>query len=447
MPNIESYFDDFQFIIHEINRIQQLSRVRNTKTLNRWDWFCYLDHPSGRGSLLIGRAADQRFNDITQKALQNSKLAHRVDVATLKKAIQYLFRENILVKKRELTSALANQIVARAVIHVQRKKLIDLSHYFPCVLPLDNETDQISIGPVEFMAMKKFLELNNERLKNVYVEKETREYFAHFPWIASISVNQFDEEKSLAAGRVSAETALNILKLFLGSSYGEDIYLSETPKANLMVVYLNESKEKAFRTSYRRKWEFQTIKGWIRKVTEGRSGNWLAHAGSLIPDPASDESTPLTHRRLINGLWWYGEALNQEFFHIKVIQFCNALESFLVTRKENITHQLSSRVSSFMRIRPVVHDWIPPDKDWAEQTRKLYDFRSDLVHGTLSPFSNKAKAQASWGAHIVREVLMEGLFWTAWLARNNPPKTLKSLHARFESDIPKFAAETQSRRV
>jgi hypothetical protein len=69
------------------------------------------------------------------------------------------------------------------------------------------------------------------------------------------------------------------------------------------------------------------------------------------------------------------------------------------------------------------------------------------IFNSLSSFSDKAEVHASWGAHIAREVLMEGLFWTAWLARNDPPKTLKSLHARFENDIPKFAAETQSGRA
>lgn len=483
MQRKQSYFDDFQFIICEINRIRQLIHARNTKALNRWDWLCSLPHPGGTGHLLIGRAAENRFFHVAEKALQDPGIAHRVSAETLCNAIKHLFRENILAKERPLTPSLADRIVARAISHIKDQKIITQSHYFPCVLPHDSDSDCFFIGPVAFMTTKSFLESNKQQLSDYtkrtldlyraqkkeqirnarpnflsgrdsswptidlrksaeFFEKELREYFEQYPWIARVTAVQFDKNKSLTAGRLCAESAINILKLFLQSHIAKDIRISSSAKIDAKTVQLIGLPDKSFDISLSYHWNNRTEKGWVKRATEGQSGNWLACAGSLIGYLSSGDPIPYLYKRLINALWWYGEGLSQELPHIRIIQLSNALESLLVTKDKFISKQISRRASLLLKINPPSNDWINPKEDWKKRTSDFYNTRSELVHGTLSPFADKVAPQSSWGELIAERVLMEGLSWTLWLAHNNPPSEPRSLHLRFERDLPKFADGT-----
>lgn len=459
-------YEDFSFIMEEIIRIQK--KFQNEKKLeNNMDAFCSLPHPSGAGQMLIGQAANIRFRTISNRALEsNQKLKNRIRVEVLENAIKHVFQKDICTEHKELTQSCADKIVAKAIKHVQKNKLVTHTHHFPCILPLDKKKHSFWVGPVHFMQTEKFLadkegqlesyeadvkeryisrdkehlkrELTGDEIKNIdklskVFVSDLKEYYSNYPWIMALEIKDFESEKSKDIARLGAQTALNIIRLFFPNGHAEKIQIAGRPKWEWKTSDLIERPDGQVDISLQRRFKVSDETGWVKKYSEGEGGKWVAMLGGLIPFLVSGEPVPLLYQRLINALWWYGEALSVDVPYLKVTSLANALESFLATKKEDIASQISIRGGLLMSIEDE-----GKGEDWEGRIKKFYDMRSALVHGRISAFDQEVSSQIGWGVRITNRVLLEGISWTRYLADQKAFDDTNHIHGFFERELEKF---------
>lgn len=159
-------FRDFEFVIAEISRIQQVIKSR-AKLSSKLDYMHGLPSPTGIGTVPIGIAAARKFRDIAKRALkQDPALAARVDSQVVQRTLEHIFQQEILKNGRELSQSLADKMVSRAVTHVRRNKLKTIKHFHACLLPDDREAKQFAVGPVSFARTDVFLGRKEEQLRS-----------------------------------------------------------------------------------------------------------------------------------------------------------------------------------------------------------------------------------------------------------------------------------------
>lgn len=446
MENYSQIFQDFDFIIGEINRINTgLANKQQDVFTTKTEFLYHLSNPSGLGITLIGQKAAIRFNEIAKRAHETDpKLFTRTNVSIFCKTIKLIFYEEIISKKRSLTPSLADEIVSRAVNNVKAKEIITKKFFWPCILPDDSEADHFSIGPILFTRTSQFFEKKKKLFEEytssmegdingtrVLLHNDLSKYYQPHPWVAEIEISDFEKEKSAEIANLGFNTALNILRLLFHWQQAGRIRHGRTRQWDTKTAMLTEENGK-IDISSQGGWEYGDEKGWVQKVMCGDAAAWLSTAGDLIPKLLSGEEVPLLYQRYISALWWYGEAMVQEDVpYLKVVSLSNALEAFLKTSKYKISSQISKRATLFLSMQNST-------EDWESLVTEFYTVRSDVVHGQTPAFDKSVYKQINRGSSIVHQTLREGLYWNLYLAKNEPPKIIEEIHQRFENDLPQY---------
>ena len=477
MSKENSTFKDFQHLLHEVNRFILIMNEGRFSEISRHDSLFLINNSNGAGHTIIGRTGSQILNRIAKRALNTDEdIRYRACVQTVRKTIEWYFSDQILKSRKELTPALAKKIIAKSVKHVRDKKIKSVTHYIPCILALESDRTEFSIGPVRFQTTEAFFEKNKSKIsehtkstetkfikdeksialgkrsrllptkKNewplleikksaIYFEESLREYFKSYRWVASTKTNRFDTATSKRVARASIETALNILRLFIGAYHADHFRLGGGFRDESRSVTLTEDQEGKLLISISSKSEDATLgKDWLNFVFSPESGQWVQIAGSLIHIMQSGTNVPLLYQRLIDALWWYGEAVCEPLPNVKVIRYANALEVFLGTSAQDISHQLALRASYLCS-----DDVLAEGTEWYDKVKRFYDARSRLVHGRLSPMDLEIDEYVALGEQLTSKVLMEGLSWTMYLAHQNHRMGEREIARHFEQHLPWFS--------
>jgi hypothetical protein len=120
-------------------------------------------------------------------------------------------------------------------------------------------------------------------------------------------------------------------------------------------------------------------------------------------DPTIDR--PLSDR-FLDAAHWFGEAVRERAPAAKVIKYVTALERmFMTDERDNIADTISQRVAAFC-----FDPSVPGDFERLEaKSRRAYDVRSKLAHGSMSPRDTAAYEGVRIGAELSKDALLNGL--------------------------------------
>ena len=124
------------------------------------------------------------------------------------------------------------------------------------------------------------------------------------------------------------------------------------------------------------------------------------HLGSAIESLTTGDKPDELNQRLLDALHWFGQALLEQNAAAKIVKYTAALERLTMTRKleaGEIEKCIVERVTMLNQDRP--------DKT-GEQIRKemgkIYQHRSDLMHGSLSPYAPTVRGAVRSAYEITR---------------------------------------------
>lgn len=469
--------EQLQTCVRELVRFQALDTPQSFRQISRIDALHTINRPDGRGIFILGKVGATALHEASKLALgSDAKLRWRATVDSVRNEIKNRLLTEVF-SGQTFDQTITERIISESLAAVAKTKLMTLTHVLPCILSHSTSRFEFSIGPVRFITTERFLEeydadlvrytqrtkrrwiwndkmrirrgipepfpprnskkwprLEIERVAGA-VESDARRYYSSYKWVAIVRVEDFDPNTSDQIAKISVETALNLLRLFLGAAHADDFRLGGNFRLEEKTSKIVKPKDGQLQIHFSRRSEHAIIdEDWIDIIFRDGDGYWITAAGGLIRWYQHSERLPIIYRRLLDALYWYGEGVAEPYSHAKIIRYSNALETFLGTRDQRLSEQISVRAAYFC-----ADDVFSEAITWYKKVKAIYNLRSRLVHGDISPFDRSIGESVGDMEQIVRRVLLVGLQWTMWLAHQDPAMSVKRLHKHFERDLATFS--------
>lgn len=379
-----------------------------------------LPHPSGSGGMIIGRAAGERIERLAREAGEQASLSRRVTAERMRRAlgrelVRRFIKDGRPVEGREVDRALSS--AAKAV----RRDTQDIRHLIPCHLMRAKDPEEIIIGPVRFLNRKatrrRLLELlqirrakgsdspDESKLDNEMLA-EAVAYYRNFGWVAEVEIKGCDEQVSERLAERAVTSALDCLHLILGAQWTDRMQVGGPALRfdRRAAIRVNHTNEIYYSLSSSGFGQVNFSDGWSDRLSNSDHQLLFELFGAALEvavDPDLDR--PLS-RRVLDAAQWFGEAARDPSESTRVVKYVTALERMLMTEeRDDIASTISNRLAAFCA------EDLKDFDTWVTRTRDVYDLRSRLVHGSISPGSQDVRRGVALSARVSEAGIINSL--------------------------------------
>jgi hypothetical protein len=393
---------DIEFVLSECVRLNELIRHMEPKEvlkyLSETKLSGYLPLPSG-GEILCGMQAIQRLHNLAMRTLRHSDVAGTVEAGKVYEALKRLIIPYFRDKDGKPQVTEVEALLSAAIDEVKSARS-DATHYVPCRLMFVKRPTEFAVGPVTFRTTDIFHEHMATRFA-AYVESggsperrdlcaglvaQAKHYYDSFGWVGEVRILGCDPETSKQRGLLAVTAALDILHLLFGAYHTDRMVvggprLAEDRRAHLHLdsdglLDVSCSSSSISAVGFQDGWD---------KLFMREDFAFLLSTASKALDPLVN---PTIQRplgvRFVDAASWFGDAVREQSQAARIVKASNALEHLLTTgeRGPGITKRLKERAAA------VCYDPEGTETfdELANQFGRAYALRSDLVHGSLSPF-------------------------------------------------------------
>lgn len=459
--------EDIKFILSEIVRLHSMEFTDLMAHLdeNENDSWYEVPHPSGSGGLVCGEAAGRRFYDLTARQLATQpNLRNNFDPEDFARIVMSEFSARFLKQGAEVNQRNIDKMFSAAV-KKSKAKHKELTHYIPCIVVSSAEPEAFRIGPVVFVRMEKFIgehreafEAERERIRLDHIRRceeaiekgssadqiatpdisagiasrlvnDTVSYFEKFKWMAVVDIPECDVTISQRRAERTIEAALDILKLFFRRVHGESLRQGHAYAPPPNTASLTREASGKFNFSFA--WSSQDApagKNWIRILTEP-DDSYARAAASALDSCVDPQYSSHFKERFLDAMSWYGQAISEPMASLQIVKYVAALERLTVTRKmeEGLTVAVTTRAALLN------YDGTGEDYDrLLREAQKVYDYRSGLMHGSLSPFDSELESVSPSAEEITRHALFSCLALFTRLDSQTKDAGRKDLEAEYQ---------------
>jgi Apea-like HEPN len=410
---------DVAFIFEECARLNTMVNEGRFADLPREDAFCDLPHPTHNwpnGKMMCSRAGFSKLEGITRVALAREKLQRLVSIEPARKVMAEILVRKFIREERPIEIKHIDRAMSETARRVAATTS-DLTHYVPCHLMLSQQPSTFQLGPVRFLNRATFrktladLIIANrviDRKLNRRVIFDAVRYFKTFGWVAEITVTGCDKDVSEANATKAVFAALNCLHVLFGARHskkmtvgGPGIGYDKRGGFNT-----NEVGELSYRASYGGPGEVGFNDDWLSLFSDEEAQAAINGLGIALEAAANPALQRPISDRFLDAAQWYGEAVRETSQGAKAVKYITALERMVMTdEKDDIAAMVSSRVAALCLEEPTAEN----RERWRNDTKRAYDIRSKLVHGSLSPTSDLVYEGVGLGADIGRSALLSSL--------------------------------------
>jgi hypothetical protein len=378
------------FILSECARFQTIIKDGGFRTIDRWDSFCSIPYPEKNGEMICGSAAARKLAELADEAARREGLANNVSQETLYKEIKQAFSRRFLKGGVDIDTKQVDRLISdvarRAKIHCKT-----VTHLIPCHLMYSQDPHKIELGPVTFYSrseMRKILIAHIERRTETSentdhgrrLKAQAIRFYRNFRWVAQVTIKDCDEITSERIALEAVTAGLNCLHLLVGVSHSRRMCVGglHLPSDRRAKLQINEDAVLEPSTSFRYFGEVAFPDGWSQMLGPNNEyQKLLSVALETVVDPRL--LRPLS-KRFLDAAQWFGEATRDKSDAARIIKYATALERLIMTgERDDITSTLSERIAALC-----INDKVSR-ADWKGIARRVYGFRSKLVHGGISP--------------------------------------------------------------
>ena len=334
----------------------------------------------------------------------------RIDPDAYRAELLSEFGGRFLHQGRDLDETQAGRMLAAAL----RRAAVDIedrTHFIPCRPWPDGSMASLAVGPVNFRRTEAFRRSQTEALTAdpEFVATVERD-FAPWPFVAEVTVRGCDRVISRQRALEAVDRALDLLRLFAGADSARALGRAGAPGPPILrpAGLWADSKGRLHpvRAEAVGAGDPAEIAGRLRDRA-GRA--WLDGAGrSLQPlvDPALNWPLAARFREAVS---WYGAALAETSAAARIVDFVAAIERAVVAADHADIWRLVTQRASLLAAGAAREDQAGAAGDdaaeWLARARAVYDCRSRIVHGGLSPFAPEATSMAPDAERLARAVL------------------------------------------
>ncbi|HQP89268.1 MAG TPA: HEPN domain-containing protein [Thermoanaerobaculia bacterium] len=464
---IDQSIEDTAFIVTEVNRFLAMDMravMKHTRD-HPEDMFATLPHPKG-GHLYCGRRAFDRFQDIAERALTRDTREKRdFDPDEYLGALRSALGAVFLVGRVPVNESNVSRMLSRAAA-LASKTLVHVTHHIPCVIFHETEPLRFSVGPVAFASAASFLAEKREALEQyeavnreaylvarrkqkpetseVEAKREAttfsakyidgiRQYYRQHYWVASVEIPPCHSSLSLLRAERTIDGALDVLRLFVPTSFAH--YRRATaPGTPFDTRELMTTQSGTLVSSGR--WGARggtPGTGWYGVITKHAARQWSLFEAA-IASLATGEKIDELAQRLQDALHWFGQGVVEPNSAAAVVKYTAALERLTITgHVDGLEALVVKRTTALRRsLTSKVHSTLVRDLGY------LYQLRSDLMHGSKSPYDADVEKARKVGWESARQSLLTAAEIFAGL-RSAGEANRKAL-ARAYDDVTRDAA-------
>jgi len=410
---------DLEFICGQILRFARMQPKQLFKHMakHREDAFCMIPHPDGRGHLSCGIDAARRFGILADRVLEyEPQLVGRLSRSKTKDRVVAAFVQRVLREKREVDAGTAEQIL-RDVSEGCKASLRTAEHFVPCVLFLNGGPDEFSIGPVTFSRRVAFFRSRRASLtKSVQASiqshidqvaraveggfprdraatpEQSRQFirglraralktFRQYPWIARVEVSECDHETGEEVAERVVALAINSMRVLLGARRTDGIRLAWSRSDALRTARMWSDSDGIVRVGIGSRADGPVgFENWHEGLTQS-GGFELSTFGSALIPLVKCASLRHVHQRFLDAVNWFGDAATDPEPTASVVKYVSAIERAVFgSWQRDRMKDFASRLEAL---------WEAYDcegrKTVAAEAREIYQARSRLLHGAVSP--------------------------------------------------------------
>lgn len=408
-----SDLDRAQFILATMVRFQRDFEAGIYHHEKR-DLFCEIRHPDGQGgSLPIGRDAHDMLCELAETAITKAALNGRTNVDTARSILGPIRVQLVSIERQPPTDAFLRRVFEKTAVAL-RAKLTNRTYFLPCHLMDTDDPREIVVGPVTFLNRKAFrprilaalrairTEVDDFKREDKRLYAQAARYYRGFQWVAEVRVEGCDPAVAPVHARAAVTAALSCLQLLLGAGASNDMIVEGQPRRwdRSATLRLNEkgSLEAEIQHAFRSGANFE--EGWSSDLQNPGMELALRLCGIVVESALPCENRPLS-QRMLGAIQWFGEAVREDSPSTKLLKFITAIEHIMLTgERDNLTALLARRVAALCYEIGSATSRHDVEKEF----RRLYDLRSKLIHGALSPWSPKVGSELAAAATLAENV-------------------------------------------
>lgn len=401
---------------------------------NQYDVLCTIQHPDGRGHLICGALAWERFDRLVNRVIDfEPELARRVSIEQLKKIVIDVFVQYILKEQRGVDLS-TSELMLMDAANRAKQSLQTTEHYLPCVLFLNGGPDEFKIGPVTFTRRITFFKNHKQSFRrsivssvNGHIEhvkkaierglsheraatpEQSVHYirglharaiktFRNYPWVATVRLINCDKQVSEERAAKIVETALHVMRIFLGADSTKKLRLAWSRGDALRVAGMWTDADDLIQVSVGSRGIGPVgFENWHDALTQNDGLELQLFGSSLYP--LADTIEPIhLHERFIDAISWFGDAATDPEASASVVKYTSAIERLLFGKFHPKTH----KKKFIQRVTQVLSAFNYGDVRTNENANKVYNARSELLHGSSSPRGGEIMEQARIAEGLAR---------------------------------------------
>lgn len=415
----EKFRDDVIFVFDETERIMTQLR-EGLHPLSKRDIFYDLPLPTGRGNWICGYEAGKRIEGLAEEVLRRQKMENRVALSTAYNATRDALTKYFLQEGRDIDISQVDRainVAGKAVASSCKTR----THYLPCHLMATKDPDKIEMGPVTFRqqsSFRKYIVAKSCAYRNEGTAdrrgwrrkllSDAIKYYRNFQWVAEVEIENCDEKISESIAKRTVTSALDCLHILFGGESTDRMRvggpgLSKDVRGQFIEM---DTGELYVSSSWGSMGQAEFRAGWSTVLEQSKWQDHLRLCGVALEAIVNPDHKRPVSRRFLDAANWLGEAARETYPAAKIVKYVTALERMVMTdEKDDIATLVSERVSALSAAFGMIDD-----RDACRKNAKhIYDLRSRLVHGNLSPTAAEVRRGCGLAAKLGSATLLSAL--------------------------------------
>lgn len=361
---------------------------------NRFSSFCSLQTP--KNELFYGLEGRKLFFELAEALVKYApELQGRVDLEKIIGAVKKSYVKQFIVGGMSIDNEAVKDMLEYALGDI-KLSFDAYKHYIPCVLFVGSSPDEFSVGPVKFVRTSALFSSmvppgwdtqdNDEALDR----QTTIDYYKEYPWVACVEVGLCEYNASFEMAIYACATALNIIRVCLGSGVTDEVRLSTDASSDLKSakIWGSSSGELEWSHSYK----FKSPSGpsnWYESLNEGDGGRIKSFFGAVIEKTCTFGEHSELSGRLIDSVNWFGDACLERSPAASIVKYVTSIERlYLASSEFGVKSRFVNRVSKILSDFELSSDHLA-----RQDASEVYNLRSTLVHGGSSPRTRETLLQ------------------------------------------------------
>lgn len=409
-------------VIDDISELVLLASKRPGEALRKSDPWLQLPHPTGNGWLPASSVSTEAFDLLTRRALALRKLQGQVDHLAARKVLQAEFVRRFIQERREIDSKQAARLLSCAAKSIEKTRST-WTYFIPVRFMFTSEPEQIDLGPVVLLSLgeagrslvgsiREYLAAHSVGADRDWARKHLRkasEYYRSYKWVARVTISNCDEKVAERQAPEAVMSALDCLHFVLGRNASHRLRIGEEKMAHAELAMFSVAADGklSVSTSVGSLDVMGFSDGWSKELERPDIREMLSLVRLALTVKGDLSLRRPLADRFLDAARWFGEAVREKSAFSKAVKFITAVERLVVAGKESdLTDTVSTRVADITLSDDSKASWEQRKK----QVVKAYALRSDLVHGSVSPFAQRVLDEVSLCGDVAEHTLAQMLF-------------------------------------